>query len=388
MKVLMIDSLVGNDYSIALCTGLAQNGLDVQLVVPQGRKVDANLLFPVIHLGPSKNPSVNKIKKVVQYINYLWRLLGLIRQSKVDIVHFQFFRLEGIESLFLCLLRLFSPTVWHTAHNVLPHDNKKVDFVFKQIIYWATNGIIVHSRYIQEKLLNTFKVNQAKTAIVPHGNFDLYLPDEPISKKEAREKLGLLPQDNVLLFFGYIRPYKGLDVLIDAFGLAAAQDCNLKLIIAGAPQNESLANRYNNQIAQLDAKDKVLFHAHFIPFAEVATYFSAADVVVLPYKNIDHSGIVHLAYSFGKPIIASSVGDFPEAIEHGKSGFIFSEKSKDALDATITNAFNDKGCLAQMGNFAKELSDSKYSWQNVAQKTKKAYQALGTVKNGSNYRSV
>ena len=376
MKVLMVDSLVGNDYAIALCTGLAQNGLDVQLVVPQGRKVDANIPFPVIHLGPSKDPSINKIKKVIQYINYLRRLLGLIRQSKVDIVHFQFFRLEGIESLFLCLLRLFSPTIVHTAHNVLPHDNKKLDFVFKQIIYWAVDGIIVHSRYIQEKLLKTFRVNQEKTAIVPHGNFDLYLPDEPISREDAREKFGLSPQDNVLLFFGYIRPYKGLEVLIDAFGLAATQDCNLKLIIAGAPQNENLAKGYNNQIAQLDAKDKVLFHAHFIPFTEVATYFSAADIVVLPYRNIDHSGIVHMAYSFGRPIIASPVGDFPEAIEEGKSGLIFAENTQDALAATLAHAFSDKESLVQMGQYAKELSDGKYSWQNVAQSTIGFYKDL------------
>jgi D-inositol-3-phosphate glycosyltransferase len=376
MKILMVDSLVGNDYAIALCTSLANNGADVQLVVPKGRKVDKSVPFSVIHLGPSKDPSINKIKKIVQYINYLRQLLALIYKSKVEIVHFQFLRLEGIESLFLSFLKILSPAVVYTAHNVLPHENRKLDFVFKRIIYWAADGIIIHSRYIQEKLLKTFTVAVEKTYIIPHGNFDMYLPDTTISQEDARKRFSLSPEDNVILFFGYIRAYKGLDMLIEAFRIAATQDERLKLLIAGAPQNNILAKKYKMQIEQLEAKESVLFHAQFIPFAEVATYFSASDVVILPYKNIDHSGIVHLAYSFGKPIIASPVGDFPEAVEHGKSGYIFQEYTVESLVRIIVNAFADKENLGQMGCFAKELSDTKYSWQDVAQKTKQFYDQL------------
>lgn len=374
--VLMVDSLIGNDYTIALCTGLAAQGVNVQLVVPHDRIVEPDIAFPVIHLAPSKQPGVNRLKKSLQYVTYLLQLLWLIFHSRPQVVHFQFLRRERLDTLFLCLLRLLPVPVVYTAHNVLPHENGRIDTVLKQLVYTAVDGILIHSRYIQRKLLDAFRVDAAKTCVIPHGNFSLYVPDEPIEGASARQQLGLGPEDRVLLFFGYIRPYKGLELLIDAFTTAAARDPHLKLVIAGKPQNEQLAEQYAQQIQATSVAGRILFHDRFIPFEEVALYFTAADLVVLPYKAIDHSGIMHLAYSFGKPIICTPVGDFPEVIEQGKSGFVLQSSDAACLVDGITTAFSDMQLLAQMGTYARNLGKTRYSWNEIARRTLHFYETI------------
>lgn len=376
MKVLMIDSLVGNDYSLAMCAGLVTQGVDVQLVVPRDRVVETDIAFPVIQLAPSKSPGTSKIRKTFQYIKYLFRLLLLIRRNNVQLVHFQFFRRERLDTFFVGALRLLSMPIVYTAHNVLPHENGRIDYYLRYLVYKVVDGIIVHSEYIQRKLLNAFKVDPAKTAVIPHGNFDLYLPDEELSKEESRNKLGLKKEDRVLLFFGYIRAYKGLDLLIEAFESASAVDKRLKLLIAGAPQSPQLDEQYAGQISKITAHERILFHSHFIPFKDVAFYFTAADLVILPYKTIDHSGIVHLAYTFGKPVIGTPVGDFAEVIDHGKSGYILENHDADCLAEGIRTAFCDEAYLEQMGHFAQELNKTKYSWIHIARRTKLYYEKV------------
>lgn len=374
--VLMVDSLVGNDYTIALCTGLATQGVKVQLVVPRDRIVEPEIAFPVIRLAPSKRPGVSKLKKTLQYGEYLLQLVRLIICSRPQIVHFQFLRRERLDTLFLCLLRLLPVPVIYTAHNVLPHENGRIDAFLKQLVYMAVNGVIVHSRYIQRKLLDAFHVNAAKTCVIPHGNFSLYVPDEAIGPARARQHLGLSPDDRVLLFFGYIRPYKGLELLIDAFATAADRDPRLKLVIAGKPQNEQLAEQYGRQIQATAVAERVLFHDRFIPFEEVALYFTAADLVVLPYRAIDHSGIMHLAYSFGKPVICTPVGDFPEVIEQGRSGYVLESSDAACLADAIATAFGDMQQLAQMGTYARNLGDTRYSWTEIARRTLHFYEMI------------
>ena len=221
-----------------------------------------------------------------------------------------------------------------------------------------------------------FNVDISKIAVVPHGNFDVYQNQSHTSASIARTKLKLSDDDDVLLFFGFIRRYKGLDILLDAFEKAQTKNNNLKLVIAGAASSEQLENEYQQRIKQISQNGNIIFHSEFIPVEQVATYFVSADVVALPYKNIFHSGLMHLAYSFGKPIIATNVGDFEETIEHGKSGFVLKNNDATDLSQTIGLAFSNKTKLTQMGNYAKELSKNKYSWENVATLTKKQYEKI------------
>lgn len=376
MKAIMIDPLVGNDYALCLCSGLDAIGVETSVVIVEDRKIRIPTEFSVKRLAPSKDPTINKIKKITDYFTYLAKLLNFIVKNDANIVHYQFFRRVKIESIFYIFLKLLGLKLVYTAHNVLPHEHSKIDYFFNFVIYKTSDVIIVHSNYIKNKLAKMFKVSDKKIKVIPHGNFDLYLPERPISKCNARETLNLSETDNVVLFFGYIREYKGLDLLLDAFQVARQSNKKLRLVIAGLPESRYLKEHYREKINRISYNGEIISHLSFVPSEEVATYFTASDIVVLPYKNIDHSGIVHLAYSFGKPLIASNVGDFSETIAHGQSGYLLEKNDPENLAITINKAFSDIESLENMGCFARKLSKTKYSWSDIAKQTKEVYETV------------
>lgn len=377
VRVTMIDALVGNDYSACLCSALYAAGVNVELIVPDNRVVNLPVDYPIRYWMPTKNPKGGKIGKTFRYLGYLARLLVyVIKQNKREqVVHFQFFRIERLESLLFPLLRLLGVNLVFTAHNVLPHENNRVDYLLRLMVYRSARAIIVHSEYMKNKLVQDFRIDREKISVISHGNFDHYTPGELMSKAEARASLNLSEVDNVALFFGFIREYKGLDLLLDAFEICIRKGSPLKLIIAGAPRTLELGNCYRRRIEQISKDDSILFHPGFIPSEKVAAYFIACDVVILPYKEIDHSGIVHLAYSFGRPLIATTVGDFSEVIEDGKSGYLLKENNADCLSDTLLGVFTNSASLEDMGNHARKLSETKYSWSEIAKKTRGLYES-------------
>jgi glycosyltransferase involved in cell wall biosynthesis len=351
--------------------------VDVELIVPDNRMISMPIDYPIRHWMPSKDPKNHKFGKMFRYFEYLVRLLlHVVRPNKGKrVVHLQFFRRERIETIFFLLLRLLGTRLVFTAHNVLPHEHGALDRLLRSSLYLAAGMIIVHSEYMKNKLMQDFGVDREKIRVIPHGNFDHYISREPLSKAEARASLGLSELDNVALFFGFIREYKGLDLLLDAFENWAGHGIRPKLVIAGASRTTELENHYRRRINEISADDSIVFHAGFIPSEKVAAYFVACDAVILPYKEIDHSGLVHLAYSFGRPLIATNVGDFSEVIEDGRSGYLLPENSAQCLSETIMGAFANGSRLQNMGKYARKLSESKYSWLEIARKTKDLYES-------------
>lgn len=369
----MVDALVGNDYSLCLCSSLKSAGLDVSLVVTEDRPLAKPVDFAVVRMSPPKSANENKVLKSAKFLAYLVRLSAYIARHRVDVVHYQFFRRMRAESLFYALLRLFGVNLVHTVHDARPLAERRLDYLFNSLIYRASKTLIVHSAHIKRVLEQDFGIDGAKIRIVPHGNFDMYVPEQLKCKSEARAGLGLNADDQVVLFFGFIKRYKGLDMLLRAFDSAAKTNPKLKLLIAGAPDGDELAKHYNDLIASLAARDRVIYHADFIPNEKVADYFIACDLVALPYQNIYHSGVLHLAYSFGRPAIATPVGDFPDSIENGKTGYVLDESTEACLAQTLTQAFAKPENLEAMGEYARWLSETHYSWEHVAAETRSAY---------------
>lgn len=371
MKVIMVDSLMGNDYSTCLCEKLHDLGIEVHLIVPENRQFEGDEKFIINYLSPSKGGEKNRIIKFFEFIKYFVNLYKYIIKNNPTVVHYQFFRRRG-SILFFKLLKLRKIKLIHTAHNVLPHENKRLDYYLKSVVYKNSKFIIVHSNFIKDKLLKSFPIISQKIKVVPHGNFDIYLAPKATNSTNSRKYLGLKQTDNVILFFGYIREYKGLDILLKAFELSALKDPQLKLVIAGSAQ-KGLEQIYSEKIESSKYKDRIIYHPMFIPKEDVAKYFLASDAVILPYKNIDHSGIIHLAYSFSKPVIATNVGDFCEVIENNKSGILLKGDSFEELSEIINIAFKNKKELTKMGKYARQLSNTKYSWDDVAQRTINVY---------------
>ena len=223
------------------------------------------------------------------------------------------------------------------------------------------------------------KLNEEKIKVMPHGDFDNYIPDRIISKSEARKIFDLSRELNVILFFGAIKEYKGLDILVSSLPLACMKINNLALIIAGEAgdaETKKIVLKCKEIISKLPKEVKVVFHDEFIPVTEVAKYFIASDVVVLPYRRVTHSGIPHLAYAFGRPIIATNVGDFEEIIEEGKSGFVLSSNTHENLSEKIIQAFSDKPKLEEMGKYVRNFHATKYTWKNSAESLIPVYKEM------------
>ncbi len=376
-EALVVDSLVGNDYSLCLCAGLHDAGADVGLVTVENREKPFDIAYPLIRWAPPKQGG-SKVGKLFQYVGYLWRLYRFAARGKRNgqVLHFQFFRRERVESFYIAFLRMMGIRIVYTAHNIVPHEAAKIDRWLKALVYRSAHAIVVHSNYVKKALLEAFPMPEEKVHVIPHGNFDHYLPAKLIEKPAAREALGLEPHHKVLLFFGYIRAYKGLDLLLDAFVIAAANDPDLRLVIAGAPHTDALERSSRALIEKAGLGERVIFHARFIPHEDIARYFVAADMVMLPYKHIYHSGIVHLAYSYGRPSLATNVGDFSETIENGRSGYILEENTAQALADKINVAVQDPAKLCEMGQYAKALSSSKYSWLDIGKQTRDVYEGV------------
>jgi glycosyltransferase involved in cell wall biosynthesis len=370
-KVLIIDSLIGNDYTICLASALQNAGAEITLIVPENRDIE-NPVFTVKKWLPSKDSRKSKLLKILTQILYLFRLAYFLIKERPAAVHFQFFRFNTDPILFY-ILSLFHIRLIYTAHNILPHNRFKNDYRLFNLVYKSADKIIVHSAYIKAKLLSMFNIDSSKIEVIPHGNFNHYLPETEMTKEAARSSLKLGMPDNVVLFFGAIREYKGVDLLLDAFEIICKSKNQIKLLIAGAPDSAEVEKLYYDRIKEISENGNILFFPEFIPSEKVSVYFTASDVVALPYKRIDHSGVVHLAYSFAKPIIATRVGDFEEAIEEGKSGYLVAPDNAKMLAETIIKAFADKESLIRMGKYAGELNYTKYSWAIIAGQTLNIY---------------
>jgi len=366
LKIWMIDSLTGNNYSVYLCMGLKKAGLDISLVVTEDRKIEFPIDFPLLKLSPPKGKKQSRIIKLIKYVNFLFKLLYNTKKSRIDVIHFQFFRRRRLESIFFLILRLLGVNLVHTVHDVSPLDKNKLDHLFNVLVYKSANILIVHSTNNKQLLLSKVKINPEKIKVVPHGNFDHFLPKILMSKEDARNKLSLDSEDKVLLFFGFIKEYKGLDVLLGASEIASKTVSNLTLLIAGACESATIENSYKEMINKLPDSIKVISHFDFIPLEKVPEYFIACDVVILPYKRISHSGVLHLSYSFSRAIIGTNVGDFLEFIVDGESGSLAESNDESGLANSIMKFFQNSDNIVRMGENAKRMSDTMFSWDSIA----------------------
>ena len=193
----------------------------------------------------------------------------------------------------------------------------------------------------------------------PHPVYDHY--GEKVNKELSCKYLQLNPETNYILFFGFIRPYKGLDLLIKAFAESYLRSRNYKLLIAGEFYGDE--NEYLQLITTLQLNDYIELHSHYIPDADIKYYFGACDLVVQPYRSATQSGISQLAYHFEKPMIVTNVGGLPEIVSHNKTGYVTEVNPTEIAKAM--EAFFDK----DIHRFDQAIRDEKlkYSWNHLSQ---------------------
>ena len=267
-----------------------------------------------------------------------WRTAQHLRRMQPDAVVFQYWMpfFAPAFGVVARLLRRAGVPSYSIVHNALPHERHLGDAWLSRFFFRACAGFVVLSDAVASDLRPLRRAG-TPVAQIEHPVYTRF--GEPVPQSEARAALDvpLPPGAPVLLFFGFIRKYKGLDVLLDAMPRIREQVPDLRLVIAGEAYDD--AARYRNQIQTHGLSERVHWHARYIPSDAVPRYFGAADLVVQPYRSATQSGVAQVAFHFGVPMVLTDVGGLAEMVPHEQAGFVVPPADPDALADAVARYF-------------------------------------------------
>jgi glycosyltransferase involved in cell wall biosynthesis len=343
-------------YDHALCAALAAAGADVELYTSHFRHAELPLpdgyvrheLFyrRSLETGPRLRRAAKLLEHVPDMLRYRRAAGG------ADVVHFQWLAVQQLDGM---LLPRGVPLVL-TAHDILPREAGPLRRRAQRRLYDHFDAVIVHSQHGRTRLTQELGLDAARVHVIPHGALaHLAGEGEPPPASDGP----------VVLFFGLLRPYKGLDLLLEAWPRVEGAE----LWIVGMPRMdiEPLRSR---------ADARVRFVPRFVSDAELAGYFARADLVVLPYRQADQSGVLFTALAFGKPLLLSDVGGFPELARETGAALTFPAGDAVALARSLRGLLADPGQLAEMSARALTAAAGRYSWPAVARQTLALYEGL------------
>lgn len=252
-----------------------------------------------------------------------------------------------------------------TIHDAERHPGDRQSSVLLQNWQWRrANQVIVHAERIRQLMTDRLGVPEHKLHVIPIGSYNLYnawLSDD------------VSEHPYTILFFGRIWEYKGLQYLIEAEPLITQQVPEARIVIAG--QGESF-EKYERLMVN---RDRFVVHNYYIPDEMVARLFQEASIVVIPYVEASQSAVLAIAYAFGKPVVATTVGGIPEAVEHEQTGYLVPPRDSDSLAEAVVTLLQDHDLRRKMGRQALKKAETEFSWSSVAGKTLEVYkQALAT----------
>jgi len=321
-----------------------------------------NFLFPgKSQISSDPPPQDLNIKVKINSINPLnWIKVGReIKKLRPDIVIIKFwipFMAPCLGTIARIIKKNKHTKVISIIDNIIPHEKRIGDHMLAK--YWvkSVDGFITMSRSVLDEL-EIFDSKKPKL-YCPHPIYDNF--GQPIEKQKAREMLGLASNGKYILFFGFIRDYKGLDLILEAMGTDMIRNSEIKLLVAGEFYTES--KPYFDIIEKYNLQDSVIMSNDFIPDGEVAKYFGACDLVVQPYKNATQSGVTQIAYHFNKPIITTDVGGLAEMVPNNVVGYVINPKIKEIAEF-VMKYFTDGKEKEFTANVIEEKK--KYSWNNI-----------------------
>jgi D-inositol-3-phosphate glycosyltransferase len=321
-----------------------------------------SILFPgKTQLSVDAAPQNIKIFSAINSINPInWLLVGnKIAKAKYDIVIFRYW-LSFMAPAFGTIARQIKSNkhthIFAITDNLIPHEKRFFDNTLTKYFINACDGFLTMSEAVKQQLIS-WNVKKPIT-YTPHPMYDMF--GAGIEKKEAKIKLGLETNCDYLLFFGFIRKYKGLHLLLDSLYDERIRKRNLKVIIAGEFYED--AKPYLKQIEDLNLQDRVVLRNDFIPNSEVAAYFSAADAVIQPYTDATQSGVTQIAYYYNKPMIVTDVGGLSELVPHEKVGLICDVNAHSI--ATAIARFYNENMEARLSKNA-SVEKQKFTWNTL-----------------------
>ena len=371
MRVSLVDpSAYTPPYDRALAAALVRAGAEVELLtsrflygpVPDADAYRVRELFYRRAAARGLHAPARRALKIAEHLPDMLRLREAV--AGADLVHHQWLTLPALDPSLLPADRA-QPRVM-TAHYILPANPGRARLLSARRAFGAMDAVIAHSELGAARLREQVGLDPARVRVIPHGAFDYLtrLSDPAPLPAELRGVEG-----PVILFFGLLRPYKGVDTLVEAFARVGGE---AELWIVGNPRM-SLAPLHH---AAARAPGTVRFVPRFVGEDEIPALFRRADLIALPYRDSEHSGVVYTALAFGKPMVLSSVGGFPElAAEHGAARIV-APGDPVGLAAALEELISDQEARAELADAARRAAEGPFSWDAVAAQTMQLYREL------------
>ena len=353
-------------FTDRLATEFIKEGVDIEVVTFKLQY--PSFLFPgKTQYSDAKAPEGFLVERKVNSINPLsWIKVGKeIRKKNPDIVIFTYwmsFFAPCFTKIAKVVKRNGNTKCIGLIHNMIPHEKSLLDKLFPPHFVKAMDGFVALSQAVLDDIASLDGQNKPKV-FTPHPLYDHFGAVE--DKKQAIKQLGFDENWSYLLFFGLVRAYKGLDLLIDAFADERLRKYPVKLIVAGEFYDDP--KPYLKQVEKLGLQDFIIIENQYINDIDVKYYFNAVDMVVQPYKSATQSGVTQIAYHFEKPMLVTNVGGLGEIIPNGKVGYVVEPKPTAIADALVD--FYENGRYDAFVEGVRE-EKKKYQWSNMTEAIK------------------
>lgn len=388
LSVSLLTGGIDRPYVYGLTKALSSIGIAVDLIGSD------ELDDPKIHNRPGVNflnlrgdqrPNAGLVAKILRVSAFYSRLIRYAATAKPRIFHilwnnkFEMFDRTAL----MMYYKLLGKAVVLTAHNVNKRRRDSTDTFLNRLTlriqYRLAEHIFVHTSKMKDELIQNFGVSAGRITVIPFG-INNSVPNTDLSTQEAKNQFGIRNTQKTILFFGRIKPYKGLEYLIAAFQRLAARQGDYQLLIAGRLEEgcEGYWDSIQREMKEYVDAGRIISRTEFVPDRELEIYFKAGDVLILPYKEIFQSGVIFLGYSFGLPAIVADVGSLKDDLVEGKTGFVFKPEDPDDLARAIEQYFASE-LFADLEVRRREIRDhalERHSWSVVGQETLRVYRSL------------
>jgi len=374
-------------YDHLLCEALMEGGLDVEFIGSKYVHTDWKLISTYnrrdhfykgtdfLYRGKARG-FLRRYVKSIEHISNMKNLLKIARQLQPDIIHFQWSQLPPIDRWYLPHLRKIAPLVY-TIHNSTPLHGEKPKFYRLQQQGFDSfldnfDAFIAHTHYTQRTFVNNFPKNEGRVNVVPHGLLNYYLNMK--GSLEAANNYDIPSDEQVLLFFGNISHYKGLDILIHAMAkLSQTVLSKVRLLVVGRP---SMPIEPIRELARsLGVDQRILWDLRFVREEEIDQILRMATLIVMPYRHIDQSGALMTVMNYGKPIVASRLGGFAEILIDGVHGRLVTPEDPQDLAKAIEQLLTSKTLIKKMEESVQTLASEWPTWTKIASQTMAVYES-------------
>jgi len=332
----------------------------------------ARLAGMVTSSGP-----VRRFLRAIEYPLNLFFLLAYVMIKRIKVVHFLWIVSPWLDYQLIRLLQLAGRHVIYTAHNPFPHEPKADDIRKYTRIYQRVDHVIALTNFTRNEIMTHCGISSEKISVLPHGDYEALFSRYGCNNdlaKEVRQKAG---DRKIIAFLGHIRPYKGLEVFVNAFGLIKQRMPDSFLLIAGSVLVGDKKN-WEEKLARSCKSDDLWADIRFVPAEDLKAYLSVIDVLVQPYISASQSGNTVMAYAAGVPVISTNVGGLGEMTEDGKTGYVIAPHEPEALADGIGKCFEGDN-YEKMSQNARRAAAEQFNWEKIAEQTAAVYRQLGAM---------